>query len=177
MLDLAALRAALEADGLGVLVVDELRTEDLERLRWSGTRAHLRSMATQLERVAAGEAEYLVVRAPGGEPIAKAGIDFGVDPGRGVIWQVATHEELQGLGIGTFLFERAEDRIRARGRRLAALSVEVDNPRALALYERLGLVGVGRRSTGGEVDGADGTTGWYSTEVLDMEKPLPPRPG
>ena len=64
--------------------------------------------------------------------------------------------------------------MRARGRRVAALSVEVDNPRALALYERLGYRGVGRRTTGWEVDEPDGTTGWYSTEVLDMEKPLRP---
>ena len=61
--EVAALRARLDADGLASLVVDDLRADDLERLSWSGlaapTCARWRS---QLERVAAGDVEYLVVR-------------------------------------------------------------------------------------------------------------------
>ena len=174
--EVAALRASLEADGPGSVLVDDLRAEDLGHLDWSGSKAHLRSVAKQLERMADGEAEYLVARGPDGTPVAKAGIDYGVARWRGVIWQVVVRDELQGLGLGTRLLEEAEARIRARGCRLAVLSVEVDNPRAQALYERLGYRGVGTRETGWEADGPDGTVAWYTTEVLDMEKPLPSTP-
>jgi ribosomal protein S18 acetylase RimI-like enzyme len=168
----AELRSALEAGGLDGLVVDDLRAEDLDGLRWSGTHAHLRSVARQLGRIATGEVEYLVARAPGGTPVGKAGIDYAVGPRRGVVWQVVVHDDLQGLGIGTRLLEVAEARMRARGCRVAALSVEIDNPRARALYERLGYRGLGTRATGWEVDGPDGSVAWYSTDVVDMEKRL-----
>ena len=171
--EVAELRARLDADGLASLVVDDLRADDLERLTWAGSQAHLRSVARQLERAAAGDVEYLVVRAPDGTPVAKAGIDYAVAPRRGVIWQVVVRDELHGLGIGTLLFAAAEARMRGRGCRVTGLSVEVDNRRAQALYERLGYRGVGTRATGWEVDDADGRAGWYTTEVLDMEKPLP----
>ncbi|HJR26143.1 MAG TPA: GNAT family N-acetyltransferase [Acidimicrobiales bacterium] len=175
--DVASLRATLEGEGPGSFRIDDLRADDLGHLDWSGSRAHLRSVARQLERIADGEAEYLVARGPDGTPVAKAGIDYGVARWRGVIWQVVVRAELQGLGLGTRLLEEAEARMRARGCRLAVLSVEVDNPRAQALYERLGYRGVGTRQTGWEVDGPGGAVDWYTTEVLDMEKPLPSTPG
>ncbi len=129
-LDLVALRAELVVAGVDGLVVDDLRAEDLDRLDWSGSRAHLRSVARQLERAATGEVEYLVVRAPGGDPVAKGGIDYAVQVRLGVIWQVVIHEAVRGVGIGTRLLAVAEARARARGCRMAALSVEVDNRRA-----------------------------------------------
>jgi ribosomal protein S18 acetylase RimI-like enzyme len=170
--DLAGLRSALEADGPAVLTVDDLRAADLDRLGWSGSRAHLRSVEKQLERMAAGEVEYLVARAPDGSPVGKAGIDYAVGRGRGVVWQVVVHDEVQGLGIGTLLLDVAEARMLRRDCRVAALSVEVDNARAQALYERLGYRPIGTRDTGWETDGPDGAVAWYSTEVVDMEKPL-----
>jgi ribosomal protein S18 acetylase RimI-like enzyme len=170
--EVADLRARLEAEGPEVLVIDDLRPEDLDLLGWSGTRAHLRSVAKQLARIDAGEVEYLVARAPGGGPVAKAGIDYAVGRWRGVVWQVVVHEGLQGLGIGTRLLAVAEGRMQARGCRRSALSVEVDNPRAQALYERLGYRPVGTRATGWETDGPDGVATWYATEVVDMEKAL-----
>ena len=171
--EVGELRGALEAEGVGVLVVDDLRPEDLDVLGWSGSQAHLRSVAKQLDRMAAGEVDYLVARAPDGSPVGKAGIDYAVGRWRGVVWQVVVHDDLQGLGIGTLLLAAAEARMQARGCRVAALSVEVDNPRAQALYERLGYRAVGTRATGWETDGPDGAAAWYSTEVVDMEKPLP----
>jgi ribosomal protein S18 acetylase RimI-like enzyme len=175
VVDVDALRRVVEAEGLGVLAVDDLRLDDLDHLGWSGERAHLRSIARQLERE--GEVDYLAVRAPDGAPVGKAAIDYAAAPGRGIIWQVAVHDGLHGLGIGSLLLREAEARALARGCRLAGLSVEVDNPRARALYERLGYRGVGTRQTGWEVDGPGGAVDWYTTEVLDMEKPLPSTPG
>ncbi len=46
----------------------------------------------------------------------------------------------QGRGVGTLLVERLLAQGRAVGRAVAALDVAVTNPRAQALYERLGFV-------------------------------------
>ena len=120
------------------LVLDELRREDLDALAWSGSPAHLRAVERALKRVASGEVEYLVIRAPGGEPVAKLGIDYVTHPDAGTFWQVATHPRLQSRGLGTRLLAEAARRTRQRGRRWAVLGVEDNNPRARARYERLG---------------------------------------
>ena len=68
-----------------------------------------------LDRVESGEVEYLVVRAPSGDPIAKGGIDYAIRPGTGTLTQLATADELQGQGIGAHLIAVAEGRMRERG--------------------------------------------------------------
>ena len=67
--------------------LDPARIEDVA---WSGGRPHLENIATQLQRVATGEVEYLVVRADG-HAVSKGGIDVAKEPGTGTIWQVTTH--------------------------------------------------------------------------------------
>jgi hypothetical protein len=52
-------------------------------------------------RAARGEAEYLAVCPPSGQPVALGGIDYVKIPGAGVPWQLAVHEALQSCGIGT----------------------------------------------------------------------------
>jgi GNAT superfamily N-acetyltransferase len=168
----AAALAVIGRDGVAALLVDDLVEADLDSLHWSGGVPHVASMRDQLVRMADGDVEYLVARAPDGTPVAKAGIDFGAQPGAGTIWQVAVHERLQGRGLGTRLIELAEARIRARRLVRAALSVEVDNPRARALYERLGYVPEGERETGWLAADPDGVVGWHSTTVTDLYRPL-----
>lgn len=48
------------------------------------------------------------------------------------------HEQARGRGVGTALIVAAERLIAADGRELVAVGVAEDNPRARALYERLG---------------------------------------
>ena len=76
-------RAALEglcqrilAGGARQLAVGDLRADDLAGLAWSGNPAHLRSVADALQRAARGLEDYLVVRAPGGQPVAKMRVDY-----------------------------------------------------------------------------------------------------
>ena len=171
-MNVSALRARIEAEGLGCLTVDELRPDDLPDIAWSGSASHLRSVARQLSRVASGEADYLAVRAPDGLPVAKGGVDYSAVPAAGLIWQLATREELRNLGIGTLLLGALERRIEARGRRVAMLSVDQANPRPQALYERLGYRVVGERPSGWEAIRADGSTGWYATMLTDLRKTL-----
>ena len=100
------------------------------------------------------------------------GIDYAATPGAGTLWQMATVEELRGLGIGAHLISAAENRIRNRGLTVAKLDVEVDNPRAQTLYERLGYREASRQSASWHIEEPDGSTSLYETEVATLCKHL-----
>lgn len=55
---------------------------------------------------------------------------------------------LQGQGIGTALIRYAEGLVRDRGLARVTIGVDEDNPRAAALYIRLGYLDTGRRWVG-----------------------------
>lgn len=165
-------RLVLANEGPTGLRVDDLVREDLPLLGWSGGSAHLASVGRALDRVESGEVDYLVVRAPSGYPIAKGGIDYASKPGTGTLTQLSTADELQGRGIGAHLIAVAEQRMRQRGVHTAELGVEDDNPRARALYERLGYRAVGRQAASWNVEDADGTLTLYVTELAVLRKDL-----
>jgi len=167
-----AVRQLIRLEGPGALVVDELRHEDLEQIGWSGSRSHLRAVAEALQRVVSGDVEYLAVRAPTGEPVAKGAIDYTSHDGAGTLWQLATQPELQSLGLGSYLVREAERRIRLRGLRWAILGVEDNNPRARRLYERLGYQAYGREAASWEQEDERGTVTMYETEVTLLRKHL-----
>ena len=80
-----------------------------------------------------------------GEPVGRATLDFSARraPG-GVLFRNAWVEpKRRSLGIGTALVRRAEELARARGYEGLDCLVRTDNPRALALYRRLGFEIVG----------------------------------
>jgi len=128
---------------LGALHMDDLSVDDLADIAWSGDPRHLVTVRLTLERARGGEVEYLCARAPSGAPVGKLCIECGRFADAGYLSQFATHPRLQGRGIGTFVMAGAEQRIRRRGRVRARISVEAANPRAQALYERLGFEVVG----------------------------------
>ena len=130
-------------------------------------------MARELERAARGEAEYLAVCPPSGLPVALGGIDYMKIPGAGMLWQLAVHGALQSCGIGTILVQAAEQRIRARGLHRAELGVEESNPRARALYERLGYVAYGQEPDSWDEQAPDGSVFRYETVCTLMRKELP----
>lgn len=137
-----------------------------------GGPSHLRSVSKQLSRVATGEVEYLVVRAPNGQPLAKGGVDYTAKPGVGLIWQLATRKEFRSLGIGGLLVGELEQRIQRRGLEVAMLSVDQANPRPQRLYERLGYRPDGERISRWEETRPDGSTGWYDAVLTDLRKVL-----
>lgn len=57
-----------------------------------------------------------------------------------MISHIGVAPELRGRGIGTIIMEHLMAAGRERGRSVAALDVSVENPRAQALYERLGFI-------------------------------------
>src|SRR5215472_2647825 len=93
----------IRAGGVRQLAVGDLRAGEVAELAWSGNPAHLRSVAAALRRAARGQEDYLVVRAPDGEPVAKMRIDYTSQADTGVFSQLATVGPLQGLGIATML--------------------------------------------------------------------------
>jgi ribosomal protein S18 acetylase RimI-like enzyme len=165
-------RQILEHAGPSGLRVDDLTVEDLPHIRWSGSPTHIASVVRALDRVESGEVEYLAVRAPAGEPIAKCCIDYAARPNAATISQVATAEELQDRGIGTHLMAVAEERIRNRGAHVAELAVEDSNPRARALYERLGYREVRRERASWDREDPQGNVTPYQTELAVLRKEL-----
>jgi ribosomal protein S18 acetylase RimI-like enzyme len=165
------LRRTLAATDLARLV-DDLRDSDLEQLDWSGDAAHLEAVATALERRDEGEVDYLVIRSPGGRPVAKAGIDYIKQPEAGTIWQVATHPHCRRLGLAATLMVEAEARIRSRGLRRARVDVEADNLPARRLYRSLGYRTIGSEDVSWDIVGDEGHRTRYETTVLVLENDL-----
>jgi ribosomal protein S18 acetylase RimI-like enzyme len=154
------------------LTVRDLTAADLPSCDWSGGPMHMAAIAAALDRAGRGEVDYLAACPPSGLPVALGGIDYAKIPGAGVLWMLAVHAALQSCGIGTVLIEAAERRIRGRGLHRAELGVEENNPRARALYERLGYVAYGSAPEAWDEDGPDGTVVRYETVCTLMRKAL-----
>ncbi|MFD7906944.1 GNAT family N-acetyltransferase [Kitasatospora sp. NPDC059722] len=152
--------------------VRDLRPEDLPACTWSGSALHLRSVERELLRAAAGEVDYLAVCTPVDIPVAIGGVDYRAAAGAGTIWQLAVLPALQSRGLGTLLIRAAEQRIRDRGLRRAELGVEEDNPRARALYERLGYVAYGRETDAWDEEAPDGSVRRHETMCVLMRREL-----
>ncbi|MFD5904779.1 GNAT family N-acetyltransferase [Streptomyces microflavus] len=145
---------------------------DLASCGWAGSDHHLAGVAGQLERARAGEVDYLAICPATDIPVAKGGIDYRIKKGVGTLWQLAVHPALQSCGIGAFLVEAAERRIRSRGLCQAELAVEESNPRARALYERLGYAAYDRRPDSWDEQAPDGSLRRYETTCTLMRKAL-----
>jgi GNAT superfamily N-acetyltransferase len=154
------------------LSVRDLAPEDLATCGWAGSPVHLEYVAKELERARLGEVDYLAICPPSNLPVAIGGVDYQVRGGAGVLFQLAVHPALQSCGIGTLLIQAAELRITSRGLRRAELSVEESNPRARALYERLGYIAYGGEPAGWDELGPDGSVRRYETVCTLMRKTL-----
>ncbi|MFF2775476.1 GNAT family N-acetyltransferase [Streptomyces sp. NPDC058052] len=152
--------------------VRDLRPGDLPACTWSGSATHLRHVERELARAAAGEVDYLAVCTPADLPVAIGGVDYRATEGAGTLWQLAVLPALQSCGLGTLLVQSAERRIRARGLHRAELAVEEDNPRARALYERLGYVAYDRAPDAWDEEDPDGAIRRHETMCVLMRKNL-----
>lgn len=98
--------------------------------------------AAFLARQAAGDAVYLVAWL-GPVPVGTGVVRWA--GGRPEITNLQVPPERQGRGVGTALVRAAEDVVRSRGHAQVVIGVAEDNPRAAALYERLGYRDTGER--------------------------------
>ena len=106
-------RRVVEARGPAALVIDDLRIEDLSEIVWSGTPAHLRSVAGYLAEVDQDRIEYLAVRSVDGTPVAKGAVNYAEARGVGVLMQMATHVPVGGLDSALHVFTGGPYRLRA----------------------------------------------------------------
>ncbi|MFC0674768.1 GNAT family N-acetyltransferase [Brachybacterium hainanense] len=152
--------------------VRDLDVADLPRCTWAGSSLHLEDVARQLERARRGEVIYLLVLEDD-LPVAIGGADPRQRPGEAHLWQLATDPSRQGEGFGSYLIAALEGAAGERGIARAVLGVEDDNPRALALYERLGYVRTGE-IVPEEWDerGPDGRTYRHHAQVILLVKDL-----
>jgi ribosomal protein S18 acetylase RimI-like enzyme len=151
-----------------------LRGDDLDRLGWAGGPLLLQEIRAEWVRAQAGEVDYVVMRMPSGRPIAKGAADYRHEHGPGRLYQLSTHPELRGLGIGTRVIGALEERIARRGVGAAWLGVEVSNDRAHALYRRLGYEPFAVVEDSWDQQDADGRIYRYETELTLMRKELRP---
>lgn len=167
--------ADFDSTGAAVILpvrVRDLLPPDLPACTWSGSALHLRQVERELLRAAAGEVNYLAVSTPVDLPVAIGGIDYQKSEGAGTLWQLAVLPALQSCGLGTQLVRAAEQRITDRGLCRAELAVEEDNPRARALYERLGYVAYGREPDAWDEEAPDGSLHRHETMCVLMRKDL-----
>ncbi|MGH3628678.1 MAG: GNAT family N-acetyltransferase [Sciscionella sp.] len=116
--------------------------------------------------------DCLVVSLHNGAVVAKGAIIYDERPGVGIIGSLVVRPELRSLGIGSFLIQASEERIRARGIDVAVLDVEESNPRARLLYERLGYEQYASEAHSWDQQAEDGTIYRYETICTLMRKGL-----
>ena len=103
--------------------------------------------ARWLERQAADEV-HVAVAVVDGLPVGRVGLDLvRRAPDASFVWAAHVEHDWQSRGVGTALMRRLEEVTRERGLRAIELYVGKDNPRAQALYERLGYRVVGETTT------------------------------
>ena len=166
----------IAAKGVDALPVVDFVDDDIGR--WTERPEWQVSLRVALEGVGRGDIDYLAIRSPTGDPIAKGGVNYVERPGAGVLFHLDTVDGLRGLGLGSRLIAEAEARIRRRGLGVAALGVEDANAAARRLYERLGYRFLTREPASWDVVGDDGTTSRHETEVDVLVKDVtePPEP-
>lgn len=155
------------------LTIRDLTAEDLPLCPWLASAPYLASVAEGLDGVRRGEADYLAACGPAGLPVALGGVGYSQIPGAGRLKHLEVHAALHSCGIGTLLIQAAEQRIRARGLHRAELKVEESNPRARALYERLGYAAYASEPASWDTQSPDGSPGRYQTVCTLMRKELP----
>ena len=114
--------------------------EELPKLEWFGLFAHFRQLfADTFTRSEKGEVVMLVA-VVNEFPVGQVWIDLVKqrEQSTGILYALRVLPPLQNLGIGTRLVTAVEDLLQKRGYKIVELAVEMDNPGAKRLYERLG---------------------------------------
>ena len=126
-------------------LVRTLRESDNRALEWSGG-PDLRSFYDeQWQRHQAGEVCVLVVEW-NRFPVGQGAIHWRGKPTHPHIPDIQSlrvFDAFRGLGLGSQLLRALENTVRERGFKQVSLAVALDNPRAHALYERIGYAPVG----------------------------------
>ncbi len=126
--------------------IRSLQRSDLQSLEWDGQYSHFRRVyAEAYERMMRGLTVIWVADLPLYGLIAQVFIQLNcqrpelADGGlRAYLYSFRVKPDFQSAGLGTRMMAVVEADLLERGYRFVTLNVAKDNPRALALYERLG---------------------------------------
>jgi ribosomal protein S18 acetylase RimI-like enzyme len=142
--EVSAGKVLAEADEFAIRPIGE---RDLPALEWDGAYLHFRRLFRQAyEDMRTGTRHLLMIEyRPTGEMVGQVFIQWSSsDPRyadgarRGYLYALRIKPAFQCRGLGTRMLNAAEDELRRRGMDTASIGVEKNNPRARALYERLG---------------------------------------
>jgi hypothetical protein len=139
------------------LTIRDLTRDDLSPCAWTGISAT--NMATTLERAGRGEVDYRL-SAASTTPSARTPAPCTSSPCTAQCNRAGSER----------CSSAPQQRIRGRSLHRAELGVEEDNPRARALYERLGYVAYGRNPESWDEEAPDGSVTRYETVVTLMRK-------
>ena len=170
-MNIEKLREAIEVCGLDGFEARDLAESDIETMDWAGDALHIEIMRAQLNDESISS-DTIAIYPPNQPPVSKGYVVHDLYADKSVISQLATHPILQSLGLGTFLLEALEKRIRDRGISKATLGVEQTNPRARKLYERLGYTYFKSDVDSWEAVGSDGEAYTHYTNVDWLYKEL-----
>ena len=145
----------------------DLQPDDLGDLERSGGPEHIVALAGAIQASFAGEVALVVVELANGRLVASGAADFRRAPDVGRLEMLSVHETFQDLGVGTWMIRALEERVRTTGRSKAQLSVEHDNPRAGALYRRLGY-----REVGSALESWSSASGTFVTVTTMLQRDL-----
>ncbi|MBN2086108.1 MAG: GNAT family N-acetyltransferase [Anaerolineales bacterium] len=133
-----------EANEFAIRPIEE---KDLPGLEWDGVYLHFRRLFRQAyEDMRIGTRHLLMVEhTPTGGMVGQIFIQWSSsDPRfadgtrRGYLYALRIKPAFRCRGLGTRILAAAENELHRRGMDTASIGVEKDNPRARALYERLG---------------------------------------
>lgn len=129
------------------LTIRQAQREDMRKLEWRGEFSHLRELFERSYREQLFGRRHLLVADSGGYPVGRLFILLNGHNAKrangsthAYLYSLQVMSLFQGKGIGTRLIDAAEALLRQRGFAVVSIAVAKDNPRAQALYERLGYV-------------------------------------
>lgn len=165
------IRDVIVHQGLSNFSAAKLAEADLNSMAWAGDALHIEIVREQLNDKST-DAETLAIYTSNGVPVAKGYVVYDLATGEATISQLATHPNLQSLGLGTMLLCALENTARELGIRKAVLGVESTNPRARKLYEKLGYEFFKSDVDSWEAADANGDTYTHHTDVDWLSKLL-----
>ena len=116
------------------------RDTDLAALEWWGWYSeHREIIHSAYEQSQRGEG-LMIVAESAGSPVGQAWLDLKKKARRkiGILWAVRVIPGFRNAGIGTHLIAAAEYFLMSAGFQTCEIGVELDNPSARRLYERMG---------------------------------------
>ena len=147
---------------------------DLRNLEWFGLfTPHREILRSVFNRHLRGD-NVMLIADVNTFPIGQVWIDLKKKrmESTGVLWALRVLPWLQKLGIGTRLIIAAEELLRHQGFTYSEIGVEIKNPRAKKLYERLGYSPIGRVVEEYSFKTPDGVTMHVQVDQFLMRKQL-----